>query len=154
MNIQLRKPNEQEFLEVAQFSFANFIAETAKSSGENPEQLKNKVGKAPSKISEYDIWSIVEENKTQIGFIWIQLNKEKTAAFIYDIYIEQKYRSQGIGRHVMIECQKTLKNLGIKKIELCVFEHNTIARKLYDSLGFKEVKFDKNRKQYNLSLDL
>lgn len=154
MSIQLRTPTSEEFLKIAEFSFNNFVDETAKSTGEPPSALKNKLGGPPTKIWNDDIWYLIEDNKIQLGFVWVQLKPEEKTAFGYDIYLEPQFRSQGIGRKVMTECGKKLNALGIESVEICVFEHNEIARKLYASLGFTEKKFDEKRKQFTLSLDI
>ncbi|MBK9324399.1 MAG: GNAT family N-acetyltransferase [Bdellovibrionaceae bacterium] len=83
---------------------------------------------------------MIEKDEKQVGFIWVQLRPEEKSSFGYDIYLEPGFRSQGIGRQVMSLCGKKLKTLGIDSVEICVFEHNEIARRLYDSLGFKTKK--------------
>lgn len=153
-NIHLRTPNSIEFLKVAEFSFDNFVRETAKSTGQNFDVLKDRLGSAPNKIRQNDVWYLIEEDDMQIGFLWIQLKPESKAAFGYDIYLEPQFRSQGIGRKVMIESGKKLNDLGIESVEICVFEHNQIARHLYASLGFKKKNFDEVRRQFTLALDL
>lgn len=154
MSIQLRTPTPEEFLRVAEFSFSNFVDETAKSTGETPSALRDKLGGPPTKIWNDDVWYLIEDNGTQLGFVWVQLKREEKTGFGYDIYLEPQFRSQGIGRKVMTECGKKLNALGIESVEICVFEHNEIARRLYASLGFHEKKFDEMRKQFTLSLDI
>lgn len=154
MSLQLRTPTPEEFLKVAEFSFENFVNETAKSTGEQPSALKDKLGGPPTKIWNDDTWYLIEDNGTQLGFVWVQLKTESKTAFGYDIYLEPQFRSQGIGRKVMTECGKKLNALGIESVEICVFENNEIARRLYASLGFQEKKFDEQRKQFTLSLNI
>lgn len=150
----VREPSQEEFLKIARFSFENFVSETAKSKGECPQILKDKLGGAPTKICDSDLWLLVEKDKKQMGFIWVQLKSEERSAFGYDIYLDPEFRSQGIGRKVMRLCGKKLKALGIDNIEICVFEHNEIARRLYNSLGFSIKEFDENRRQFTLTLSL
>lgn len=150
----VREPSQEEFLKIARFSFENFVSETAKSTGECPQILTDKLGGAPTKICDSDLWLLVEKDKKQMGFIWVQLKSEERSAFGYDIYLDPEFRSQGIGRKVMRLCGKKLKALGIDNIEICVFEHNEIARRLYNSLGFSIKEFDENRRQFTLTLSL
>lgn len=153
-NISLKTPTPEEFQYVANFSFENFVTETARSSGQSLSELKNKLGGPPSKPGPHDIWYVVLLELKQIGFIWIKMNPESKTAFGYDIYLDPKYRSQGVGRQVMQLCGQELKNKNLKSVSICVFHHNEIARALYSSLGFREIKFDEERKQYTLLLDL
>jgi len=153
-NINLRSPTDFEFLEVAQISFENFVLETAQSSGESVESLKEKFGGPPIKRSEKDFWFLVEVNNLRVGFVWFQIIEKENLAFGWDIYLEQGYRSKGIGRYVMKKCGEELLSKGIQSAKICVFEHNEIARKLYESLGFVVEKFDEQRRQFTLKLDL
>jgi len=97
---------------------------------------------------------LIENDKKQVGFVWVQLRPEEKSSFGYDIYLEPNFRSLGIGRQAMRLCGQKLKTLDVDTVEICVFEHNEIARKLYDSLGFKTKQFDEQRQQYTLSLSL
>ena len=97
---------------------------------------------------------MIEKNKKQIGFIWVQLIPEEKSAFGYDIFLQPEFRLQGIGRQVINLYGQKLKELGIEVIEICVFEHNAIARKLYDSFGFKTKNFNEKRRQFTLFLNL
>lgn len=149
-----RELSQEEFLEIAHFSFENFVSETAKSTGESPLALRNKLGGAPTKICDGDVWLLVEKDKKQLGFVWFQLKPQERSAFGYDIYLKPEFRSQGIGRKVMKLCGEKLKALGVDTVEICVFEHNEIARRLYNSLGFKIKGFDEKRRQFTLALSL
>ncbi len=152
--IIVREPSHEEFLQVSQISFENFVNETAKSTGQSPLVLKEKLGGSPTKIWDDDLWLLIEKDKKQVGFIWVQLKPQEKSSFGYDIYLEPEFRSRGIGRHVMGLCGQKLKKLGIDSVEICVFEHNTVARKLYESLGFMIKKFDEERRQFTLTLNL
>ncbi len=151
-DVVIREPSLEEFLEIAQFSYINFVNETARSTGEAVSVLMEKYGGPPLDRRKNDIWFLIEKNQKKIGFIWIELRSEEKSSFGYDIFLEDDYRSQGIGRYVMQLCGNELTIMGIDSVKICVFEHNYIARKLYDSLGFKIEKFDEARNQYTLIL--
>lgn len=54
------------------------------------------------------------------------------------IGIRAPWRSVGLGRHIMQELIGfAQRHPEIEQIELCVFTENTVARKLYKSLGFE-----------------
>lgn len=152
--MELRTPTTAEFLEIAKFSFDNFVNETAISTGDSVEVLKEKLGGPPLEIGEQSLWYTVNYLNERVGFIWIELDKPNKTAFGYDIYLEPMYRSRGIGRRVMELCGLELKNHCIRSVKICVYHHNQIARSLYSSLGFIIEKYDEERKQYTLKLDL
>lgn len=153
-DISLRTPTAEEFPFIANFSFENFVTDTAFSSGKSVAEIKNKLGHPPSKPGPNDIWYVVVLDQKKIGFVWIQINPETKTAFGYDIHLDLEFRSQGIGRQVMHLCAVELKSKGLKSISICVFHHNEIARTLYSSLGFTETDFNEQRNQYTLMLDL
>ena len=62
---------------------------------------------------------------------------EKARAFIYFIGIDEGYRGQGYSRAAMLAMENTVKPLGANHIDLNVFGDNTVAVRLYESLGYK-----------------
>ena len=153
-DIHLRAPSDSEFIEVARFSFENFAQELSRSSGEPEAAIKEKIGSPPVHRSENDIWLIIECDGRRAGFVWFQVIPEENSAFGWDIFIEPEFRSKGIGRYVMQKCGEELRQRGISSVRICVFEHNFIARRLYETLGFRVEKYDEQRRQYTLNLKL
>lgn len=58
---------------------------------------------------------------------------------IYDIVVNPSYRGRGYGRAIMQELLREARKKNIDKAYLSVVVGNTIAERLYDSLGFKEI---------------
>ncbi len=135
-------------------SFDNFLTETARSSNQPGEVLKEKLGGAPRCRSENDIWLLIENNNQRVGFVWFQIIPKEKSAFGWDIYLEPEYRSKGIGRYVMKKCQEELIGRGIESVKICVFEHNEISRRLYESFGFTVESFNDQRRQFSLVMSL
>lgn len=73
-----------------------------------------------------------------VGSLWIgmRLKAGKSEAFIYDVVIAEAYRGLGYGRAAMLAAVQKSRELGAASIGLHVFGHNTVARGLYESLGF------------------
>jgi ribosomal protein S18 acetylase RimI-like enzyme len=141
-----------QFDHYSKFSFEKFLNESAKSSGECVEELRRKVGGPPNRPTENDLWYAILSEDQCIGFIWIQLHPRKKEAFIYDFYIETDYRSIGLGRETLVSGIELMKKRPVEKVKLCVFHDNSVARKLYSSIGFKETHFSPERRQYTLEL--
>jgi ribosomal protein S18 acetylase RimI-like enzyme len=93
---------------------------------------------------------LIERSGQRIGFVWFETRVDESTAFGWDIYLEPEFRSQGVGRHVLQLCAEMLFLKGIRTVKLCVYEHNQVARSLYQSLGFEVEKFDQERRQYTL----
>lgn len=52
-----------------------------------------------------------------VGYIMLELNKEKTCSFIQGLFVEEKYRHSGIAKRLINEAQNYSKNIGCKVIE-------------------------------------
>lgn len=155
--IIINEMTNEELKHYQKFSYENFLSETAKSSEKSIDQIKSAtekpITKSVEEFKKIDSWLVIKMDNQNIGYIWIQFYPEKNEAFGYDIFIDENFRSKGIGREVMLKCSENIKSrYNIKKVKICVFHNNTIARRLYDSLGFKEESFDNTRKQYTLEL--
>jgi len=70
--------------------------------------------------------------------------KEVGTAWIGITIGEESARGKGVGVLAMQYLEGQVKNQGLKRIELGVFEFNTPAIKLYKKMGFQEIGFIKN----------
>lgn len=61
-----------------------------------------------------------------------------TRAFLYEIYIEERFRGKGLGRRAMELLEAEVRDEGLPGIDLNVWGGNDPARSLYRSLGFSE----------------
>jgi len=113
-----------------------------------------KIHQIPISPSDNNLWLVASLNGQNVGFVWVQLRPERHEAFGYDIYLEEQFRSRGLGREVMQVCGDIIRQHGIQKIQICVYQNNTVARKLYSSLGFNEIKFRDDLNQYTLELSI
>ena len=92
---------------------------------EIPEMVKGIMFEKDGATAGYAIVSLKFE--TEVGGI---------AAWIEELYVEEKYRSMGIGKEFFAYLQKEMQGK-IKRIRLEVGEDNAGAIKLYKSLGFE-----------------
>ena len=100
------------------------------------------------------------------SFIFICFYKEEPAGFVqlyetfdslninkklilYDLYVDKKYRKNGIGRKLMNEAKKLAKFKKIQNIELSTAKNNKKAQSLYESLDYK-----RDKEYYNYFLEL
>tara|TARA_B100002052_G_C15815261_1_gene567893 strand:- start:597 stop:1043 length:447 start_codon:yes stop_codon:yes gene_type:complete len=91
------------------------------------------------------------------SFIFLCLYKNQTAGFLqlyetfdslninkklilYDLYVEKKFRRNGIGRKLMNTAKKLAKSKKIKIVELSTATNNKKAQALYESLDYKRDK--------------
>ena len=150
----LRRMDPQEYRHYSAFSFASFAKESSLASGEPFDAVRARFGSPPEVPDDRDLWFVIDLGGKTIGFIWIQLLAQPGHAFGYEIQLDEAYRGQGIGRQVMLVGQKVLRDHEIHKLQICVFATNAPARALYASLGFREVKFKPEKKQFTLEIDI
>ena len=66
--------------------------------------------------------------------------EEDDSYYICGVSLFEQYRGQGIGSDLMALAENLAKEKGFSKTSLVVFEDNAGAKKLYERLGYKEVK--------------
>jgi GNAT superfamily N-acetyltransferase len=89
-------------------------------SGEDAEAAKRNV-----QATQGTIW--LKEPQDELSSVW----------FLYDIVIDERFRGDGYGRRGMETAENWVRERGGTRLALNVFGHNSVARGLYDSLGYR-----------------
>ena len=88
-------------------------------------------------------------NEKVIGYLVVtfgfSLEYRGRDAFIDELYIQEQYRRQGIGKKALQLAEKICREQGIQAVHLEVERENTHARSLYGKVGFT------NRDRYLLT---
>ncbi len=84
------------------------------------------------------LWSIARaSDRKPVGILWVGVvDKPTPGAFVYNIEIHPDFRRQGFAERAMTKLEGEAKRLGLDRIGLHVFGHNTAARPLYEKLGY------------------
>jgi ribosomal protein S18 acetylase RimI-like enzyme len=74
-----------------------------------------------------------------VGVLWIgrSLGGDEDTWFVFYVEIDEAHRGQGLGREAMLAAEAWASSHGGSRIALNVFGPNTVARELYDSLGYQ-----------------
>ena len=89
---------------------------------------------------------IAKDNNMAIGYAYCKIITNDNGPHIYHIalldglYIDEKYRNQGIATKLIEECKKWAIEVGAKVFELNVLSENEKAINLYRKIGFGEVE--------------
>jgi ribosomal protein S18 acetylase RimI-like enzyme len=67
----------------------------------------------------------------------IPLYRLKEFGFIHDLWVEEEYRHEGIGRQMMMLAIEQFKKIGVKQIRLDTVMPNEAARNLFKKVGFR-----------------
>jgi ribosomal protein S18 acetylase RimI-like enzyme len=73
------------------------------------------------------------------GVIWMRANVNQPikAGFIFELYVDEKFRGRGYAQQAMLLLEEKARELGLVKIALHVFASNDTARRLYERLGYQ-----------------
>jgi len=63
--------------------------------------------------------------------------KDRKVGFIYDVYVEEKFRKRGIGKELLEEMFNWLKSNKIKNVELSVHAMNALGNKVWIKENFR-----------------
>ena len=85
-----------------------------------------------------------EDTGSKVGMIWFALDDQEPhrTAYVYDFIIHDEFRRRGYGTQALQALEIKVKELGINKISLHVFEHNHAARALYEKVGYEITGLD------------
>jgi ribosomal protein S18 acetylase RimI-like enzyme len=83
---------------------------------------------------------VLEVDGHAVGRLWLSEREidGRRALFIFDVEVAEAFRGRGYGRAAMQLAEGEARQRGIHRIELNVFGGNTVARRLYQSLGYVE----------------
>lgn len=84
------------------------------------------------------LFTLYDDEKA-VGMIWFraELDRPVKSGFVFYIEIKDEFRGKGYGKQAMYLIEEKARTLGIKQMGLHVFAYNTIARKLYEDIGYK-----------------
>lgn len=136
--------NEEEFTVWFVKSKNNYRDEIAKN-GSTIEEAQKKADEDMGRLlpegrqsKDQYIFSIRAEGKW-VGTLWFGVRGalDNRKAFIYDIVLDENTRGKGYGKKAILLLEDEVKKLGLRHIGLHVFGHNTVARNLYQNLGYE-----------------
>lgn len=108
----------------------------------NPEQKEfvasNVVSIAESKVYPHRVPLGVYNDDELVGFVMYGRDPEKRRGWIVRLMVDSAFQGRGFGRAATLALIDLMKHLdGCDEISLCFVPENTVAEKLYLSLGFK-----------------
>lgn len=85
---------------------------------------------------------MLELDGQAIGSVTMQIRKNLSTGYIYDVAVMEKYRRRGLGGYMLEKCIEELRLKDIDTATLTVAGENKGALGLYHKLGFEEVDMD------------
>jgi ribosomal protein S18 acetylase RimI-like enzyme len=83
----------------------------------------------------------VETDGEPVGSLWLgpASGDRPGEWWVWDVTIDAPHRGRGAGRGAMMLAEGEARSNGATSLGLSVFGHNTVARHLYESLGYRAV---------------
>ena len=80
--------------------------------------------------------------------IWIRADLQSPikSGFIFEIYVDEKFRGKGYGKQAMSLIEEKARELGLTSLGLHVFAVNNVARNLYESVGYEVSSLNMTKK--------
>jgi RimJ/RimL family protein N-acetyltransferase len=142
--ITLRPMTEAEYQRLRESIFEDYARETASVRSTSLEEGRQEAARQfdallPDGIASkgHYFWRIIADDGSAVGDLWVLVEPEKQRAFIYFIGIDEAYRGRGYSKAAMLALETAVKPLGASHIDLNVFGDNTVAIRLYESLGYR-----------------
>jgi ribosomal protein S18 acetylase RimI-like enzyme len=83
------------------------------------------------------LFVVVDDTGTDVGYLWLGRDPDRSNTwYVWDVSIGEQFRGRGLGRATMLAAEQVARRAGGEAIGLNVYGLNTVARKLYESLGY------------------
>jgi ribosomal protein S18 acetylase RimI-like enzyme len=83
------------------------------------------------------LFVVVDDAGSDVGELWLGPHPDRPdTLFVWDISIREEFRGRGLGRAAMLAAEDVAVRVAAEAIGLNVFGPNTVARHLYESLGY------------------
>lgn len=142
--VTLRPMSESEYEQLRESIFEDYARETAQVRSISLEEGRAEATRQISQLlpdgnatKGHYFSRIAIENGEDVGDLWVHVEPDRSRAFIYFIGIDEQYRGHGYSKAAMLALEDAVKPLGARHIDLNVFGDNTVAIRLYESLGYQ-----------------
>lgn len=140
MRISLRDVNAENWEEVIELEVTD----------EQEDYLaSNLYSLAESKYNPYAVPMAIYAGKRMVGFLMYESLTDDGEPHAYSLYrfmIDERYQGKGYGRASLLALLKHIgkRDTRLTRITVCYEPENTPAKKLYASLGFREIGLDED----------
>ncbi|BFV55798.1 GNAT family N-acetyltransferase [Kitasatospora sp. CMC57] len=88
---------------------------------------------------------LADQHGTLLGHLWLTLRQGidpdgEPVAWVMSVAVEPEHRGHGHGRTLMLLAERECLAAGVRRLGLNVFSGNTVAVRLYESLGYRTTR--------------
>ena len=143
--ISLRAMTEEEFQAFLAQSVPEYASEKVRAGNWTPEEALGRSRKDHATLlpeglaSTHQRLYTIELEGRPVGRLWLSVDPQTAggAGFIYDLFVAEPFRRQGIAVEAMRLLEKEALSFGVGSLALHVFGYNVAARGLYQKLGYE-----------------
>ena len=77
-----------------------------------------------------------------VGYLWWSVDATHALAHLYQVFVLESHRGQGLGRTMLEHLHAALRGQGIRRITLNVFAQNRGAIALYEKQGYHVMRLN------------
>lgn len=146
MDVQLRPMRDEEFADWLPLMRDDYARSMIEEGGVSPERGTEMAATQTEQLfpgerpSPEQLVFVVEAAGEAVGELWLADRDDvlQRCLFVYQIHIAEEHRGRGYGKAAMLLAEAEARRRGIPRLALNVFGGNTVARRLYTSLGYVE----------------
>ncbi|MDI1463814.1 GNAT family N-acetyltransferase [Catellatospora sp. KI3] len=86
----------------------------------------------------HSLWTLCDDGQA-VAHIWLRHGHAPSMGYVFGVNVHEGHRGKGYGRAVMLLGERETAAAGDAQLGLNVFGSNTVARNLYDRLGYRIV---------------
>lgn len=134
--MKIRKPDDAEHQQIIKFSPESMHEGTLGEVRPTHDKMEQLIDSLLEKGCSY---LIAVEDDELIGWVLFGASRDqltnKTVGFIYELFVMEEFRGNGLSKHLITDAIEYLKIEGYSEVRLNVFANN-FAIKLYERMGF------------------
>ena len=146
MDVRLRPMRDEEFADWLPRMRDDYARSMIEEGGISPESGTEMAAAQTEQLfpgrrpSPEQLVFVVEAEGEAVGELWLADRDDvlQRSLFVYQIHIAEEHRGRGYGKAAMLLAEEEARRRGIPRLALNVFGGNTVARRLYASLGYVE----------------
>jgi len=146
MDVKLRPMRNDEFADWLPQMRDDYARSMIEEGGVSPESASQRAAAQTEQLfpgerpSAEQLVFVVEADGEAVGELWLADRDDvlQRCLFVYQIHIAEAHRGRGCGKAAMLLAEEEARRRGIDRLALNVFGRNTVARRLYLSLGYDE----------------
>ena len=146
MDVKLRPMRNDEFADWLPQMRDDYARSMIEEGGVSPDSASQRAAAQTEQLfpgerpSAEQLVFVVEADGEAVGELWLADRDDvlQRCLFVYQIHIAEAHRGRGCGKAAMLLAEDEARRRGIDRLALNVFGRNTVARRLYRSLGYDE----------------